>query len=67
MIPISLSTRRAKRASVKAGLARCRRSVPERSRNASSIETGSTSGRQLAHEPADLAADDPRICPCRAG
>ena len=44
VMPISSSTRLAKRARVRAGLPWCRRSVPERSRNASSIETGSTSG-----------------------
>jgi len=44
VMPISSSTRFAKRTSVVAGLAWCRRSVPERSRKASSIDTGSTSG-----------------------
>ena len=40
----SSSTRRASFASIPAGLARCRDSVPERSMNASSMESGSTSG-----------------------
>ena len=40
------STRRARAASVSAALARCRDWVPERSMNASSMESGSTSGVQ---------------------
>ena len=44
----SASTRRASAASVAAGLARCRDSVPERSMNASSIESGSTNGVRLS-------------------
>ena len=43
-MPISASMRLAKRASVMAGLAWCSSSVPARSRKASSIEIGSTSG-----------------------
>ena len=43
-MPISASIRRARRASVAAGAARCSRPVPERSSTASSIETGSTAG-----------------------
>ena len=42
--PNSASTRRENRIRVMAGLAWCRRSVPLRSRKASSIETGSTMG-----------------------
>ena len=42
--PISSSTRFWKRASVSAGGAWCTRSVPVRSRNASSIDSGSTAG-----------------------
>ena len=44
LMPISFSTLRAKRARVRAGLPWCSRSVPVRSRKASSMETGSTSG-----------------------
>ena len=44
MMPISRSMRPASRAQVTAGLAPCRASVPDRSRNASSIDSGSTSG-----------------------
>ena len=42
--PISVSTLLWKRARVTAGVAPCTRSVPERSRNASSMESGSTAG-----------------------
>ncbi len=44
VMPILSSTARAKPASDFAGEWPCSRSVPERSRNASSIESGSTSG-----------------------
>ena len=44
VIPISRSTSRAKRASTLAGIMPWTRWVPLRSRNASSIESGSTSG-----------------------
>ena len=57
-MPISSSTRLAKRASVRAGLPWCRRSVPDRSRKASSIETGSTSGVSSSMSRPDLAARD---------
>ena len=43
-MPICRSTSRAKSASTSAGGLLCSRSVPARSRNASSIESGSTSG-----------------------
>ena len=44
VMPTSASTRRANRASVRAGLPWWTRSVPVRSRKASSMETGSTAG-----------------------
>ena len=44
VMPISASTRLAKRASERAGVMPCRRCVPVRSMNASSIESGSTCG-----------------------
>ena len=44
VMPTSLSTAAANRASAFAGVIPCSRAVPERSRNASSIESGSTSG-----------------------
>ena len=44
LIPTSSSTSFAKRARARAGLARCSRCVPERSRKASSMDTGSTRG-----------------------
>ena len=44
VMPMSRSTSRANRASTFAGIMPCTRSVPERSRKASSIESGSTSG-----------------------
>ena len=44
VMPMSSSTRLAKRASARAGLMRCSRSVPVRSMKASSIESGSTCG-----------------------
>ena len=43
-MPMSASTRLAKRASERAGVMPCRRAVPVRSMNASSIESGSTCG-----------------------
>ena len=44
VMPMSRSTSRANRASTLAGIMPCTRWVPERSRNASSIDSGSTSG-----------------------
>jgi hypothetical protein len=44
VMPIDVSTRRANLARLCAGDRPCSRSVPDRSRNASSIESGSTSG-----------------------
>ena len=49
--------RSAKRASTLAGREPCRRSVPDRSRNASSIDSGSTSGVKRQHHLPHLAAD----------
>ena len=56
-MPISASIRRARRASVAAGAAPWRRSVPDRSIAASSIEIGSTAGVTSFEQRADLAAD----------
>ena len=56
-MPISRSTRRANRASALAGHMPCSRSVPVRSKNASSIESGSTSGVSSPHQRAHLAPD----------
>ena len=57
VMPSFRSTSAAKRASTLAGGRPCSRSVPERSRNASSIESGSTSGVSASISCAHLAAD----------
>ena len=55
VMPISSSTRRAKRARDFAGGMPCRRSVPARSRKASSIDSGSTCGVSSSMRLAHLA------------
>ena len=57
VMPISRSTLWAKRASTFAGIMPWTRSVPERSRNASSIDKRFDQRRQRLHGLADLAAD----------
>ena len=57
VMPSSRSMRAWRRARRIAGGARCSRSVPVRSRKASSSESGSTGGRELEHHRADGAGD----------